>query len=130
MSLQSKCLFVITIDENPTWSSWLEICSVYHSPAYSQSEKSTIVSVIALLLDFIHQFHQWLLPLKLWVRFLSVLWGVLDTTSWDNVCQAFATDPLFSSGIPVFIPKISLNGRHDLYMWYFSRNSGLLIYSV
>ena len=52
MSLQSKCLFVITIDENPTWSSWLEICSVYHSPAYSPSEKSTIVSVIALLLDF------------------------------------------------------------------------------
>ena len=52
MSLQSKCFFVITIDENPTWSSWLESCSVYHSPAYSQSEKSTIVSVIALLLDF------------------------------------------------------------------------------
>ena len=39
-------------------------------------------------------------PLKLWVR-IPLVWGVLDTTLCDKVCQWLATCRWFSPGTPV-----------------------------
>jgi len=55
--------------------------------------------------------NQCLSPLKLWLR-IPFMWGVLDTTLCDKVCQWLVVGRWFSPGTP--LSSTNKTTRHDI----------------